>query len=85
MAAPRFVYTLSCVAKMLGEPEDWLEELASRNLEPEDGCLGIIDDLDVPAEQLVSLTAFTDAGVEALKELVAEMKQRSGGTGSAGR
>jgi hypothetical protein len=55
------------------------------NLEPEDGCLGIIDDLDVPAEQLASVTAFTDAGIEALKELVAEAKRESGGTGSAGR
>lgn len=48
MAAPSFVYTIACVARMLGEPEDWLEELASANLEPKDGCLGIVDDLDVP-------------------------------------
>lgn len=75
MAAPSFIHLMSCVAKMLGEPEDWLDELASMNLEPEDGCLGIIDDLDVPAEQLVSVTAFTDAGIEALKELVAEVKR----------
>lgn len=85
MAAPSLVYTISCVAKMLGEPEDWLDELASMNLDPEDGCLGIIDDLDVPAEQMVCVTAFTDAGIEALKELVAEAKRQSGGTGSAGR
>jgi hypothetical protein len=26
MAAPSSVYTISCVAKMLGEPEDWLDE-----------------------------------------------------------
>jgi hypothetical protein len=38
MAAPSFVYTITCVAKMLGEPEDWLEQLASTNLEPTDGC-----------------------------------------------
>ena len=85
MAAPSFVYTISCVAKMLGEPEDWLDELASMNLEPEDGCLGIIDDLEGPSEQLASITAFTDAGIEALKELVAEAKRESGGTGGAGR
>ena len=85
MAAPSFVYTISWVAEMLGEPEDWLDELASMNLEPEDGCLGIIDDLHVPAKKLVSVTAFTDAGIEALKELVAEAKRQSGGTGSAGR
>ncbi|HEX7911697.1 MAG TPA: hypothetical protein VF534_26890 [Paraburkholderia sp.] len=74
MAAPSFVYTISCVAKMLGEPADWLDELACMYLEPEDGYLGIIDDLDVPAEQLASVTAFTDAGIEALKELIAEAK-----------
>jgi hypothetical protein len=85
MAAPGFVYTISCVAKMLGEPADWLDELATLNLEPEDGCLGIIDNLDVPAEQRVSITAFTDAGIESLRELVAEAKRQSGGTGSAGR
>ena len=83
MAAPSFVYTIACVARMLGEPEDWLEELASANLEPKDGCLGIIDDLDVPAEQLISVTGFTDAGIEALKELVAEAKRPSNGTRSA--
>jgi hypothetical protein len=60
MAAPTFVYTIACVAKMLGEPEDWLDELANANLGPTDGCR-IIGDLDVPAEQLVSVTAFTDA------------------------
>lgn len=85
MAAPSFVYTIACVAKMLGEPEDWLDELATMNLGPEDGCLGIIDDLDVPSEQLVSVTAFTDAGIEALKELVAEAKRQSGETGRKGR
>ncbi|EIM95297.1 hypothetical protein WQE_39909 [Paraburkholderia hospita] len=79
MAAPNFVYTISCVAKMLGEPEGWLDELASMNLEPEDGCLRIIDDHDVPAEQLISVTAFTDAGIEALRELVAEAKRQFGG------
>lgn len=84
MAAPRFVYTVACVAKMLGEPEEWLDELASMNLGPEDGCLGIIDDLDGPAEQLISVTAFTDAGIEALKELVADAKQQSSEAGRAG-
>ncbi|WP_225033542.1 hypothetical protein [Paraburkholderia sp. XV] len=79
MAAPSFVYTISCVAKMLGEPEGWLDELASMNLEPEDGCLRIIYDLDVPSEQLIAVTALTDAGIEALRELVAEAKRQSGG------
>ena len=78
MATPRFVYTISCVAKMLGESEGWLDELASMNLEPEDGCLRIIADLDVPSEQLIAVTAFTDTGIEALRELVAEAKRQSG-------
>ena len=67
MAAPSFVYTITCVAKMLGEPEDWLDQLASTNLEPTDGCLRIIDDWDVPFEQSVSRTAFTEAGIEAIR------------------
>ena len=51
------------MSQRYSEPEDWLDELANMNMEPENGCLGIIDDLDVPAEQLVSVTAFTDAGL----------------------
>lgn len=81
MAAPRFVYTISCVAKMLGELENWLNELASMNRDPQDGCLGIINDLDFPSEQLISVAAFTDAGMEVLKELVAEAKRQPGGAG----
>ncbi|EKS71706.1 MULTISPECIES: hypothetical protein [Caballeronia] len=79
MSAPSHVYTISCVAKMLNEPEEWLEELANMNLEPEDGCLGVIDDLDVPSDKVISITAFTDAGIEALKELVADAKRADGG------
>lgn len=79
MSAPFHVYTISCVAKMLNEPEEWLEELANMNLEPEDGCLGVIDDLDVPPDEVISITAFTDAGIEALKELVADAKRADGG------
>ncbi|MDR5785433.1 hypothetical protein P9281_02555 [Caballeronia sp. LP003] len=80
MSAPSHVYTISCVAKMLNEPEEWLEELANMNLEPEDGCLGVIDDLDVPPDEVISITAFTDAGIEALKELVADAKRADLGT-----
>ncbi|SAL01275.1 hypothetical protein AWB77_06313 [Caballeronia fortuita] len=80
MSAPSHVYTISCVAKMLHEPGEWLEELANVNLEPEDGCLGVIDDLDVPPDEIISITAFTDAGIEALKELVADAKRTGLGT-----
>ncbi|WP_250479781.1 MULTISPECIES: hypothetical protein [unclassified Caballeronia] len=80
MSAPSHVYTISCVAKMLNEPEEWLEELANMNLEPEDGCLGVIDDLEVPPDEVISITAFTDAGIEALKELVGDAKRADLGT-----
>lgn len=80
MLAPPHVYTISCVAKMVNEPEEWLEELANMDLEPEDGCLGVIDDLDVPPDEVISITAFTDAGIEALKELVADAKRAVFGT-----
>ena len=74
MGAPAYVYTISCVAQMLDEPEEWLQELANSSLEPEDGCLGVINDLNVPADELIAVTAFTDAGIEALRELVADAK-----------
>jgi hypothetical protein len=41
-----------------------LDEVASMNLEREDERLGIIDDLKVRAEQMVSVTALTEAGNE---------------------
>jgi hypothetical protein len=60
---------------MLGDPEAWLEELALMNLEPEDGCLQIVDKLGPDREESNSVTAFTEAGIEALRETVAEVKQ----------
>ncbi|MEZ2354268.1 hypothetical protein [Caballeronia sp. RCC_10] len=74
MGAPAYVYTISCVARMLDEPEEWLQELANLNLEPEDGCLGVVNDLSVPADEIIATTAFTGAGIEALRELVADAK-----------
>ena len=76
MAAPSFVYTISCVAKMLGEPEAWLEEIALMNLDPEDGCLGVIDNLDSGPDEVIAVTAFTNAGIEALKDAVADAKRK---------
>ncbi|MGX7004320.1 hypothetical protein [Caballeronia sp. KNU42] len=84
MAAPSYVYTISCVARMLGEPEDWLEELVLMNLEPEDGCLSVVDNLDCGPDELVTVTAFTDAGIEALREVVADAKQRQKGPTRSG-
>ena len=48
VAAISAVFTISYVAKLLGEDEDWLHEL-SISMFPEDGCLHVYDvgeDLD---------------------------------------
>ncbi len=67
MAAPSYVFTIARVAKMLGEDEVWLQEIAT----PEDGCLAIWD-----TDDEIAVTAFTSAGVDNLKELVAIHKAR---------
>ena len=68
MAAPSYVFTIARVARMLGEDEALLEDLAS-DMDPEDGCLSIMD-----LDDEVSTTAFTPFGVENLKELLADLK-----------
>lgn len=70
MAAPSYVFTLSRVANMLGADEELLRELAM-GMEPEDGCLSVLgpDDND-------SIIAFTPFGVENLKELLEDLKER---------
>ena len=65
------VFTITHVAQMLGEDEDWLHEL-SIDMFAEDGCLwvyGVGDD---------GITAFTDYGIECLKQIIAD--QRAAGT-----
>ena len=55
------VFTVTYVAEMLGEDEDWLHEL-SIDMFPEDSCLrvyGVGKD---------GVTAFTDYGIECLKQ-----------------
>jgi hypothetical protein len=55
------VFTITYVAKMLGEDEDWLHEL-SIDMFAEDGCLrvyGVGED---------GVTAFTDYGIECLSK-----------------
>ena len=64
MAAPSYVFTIARVAKLLGEDEAWLEEIAME-MEPEDGRLYICD-----IDDQINVTAFTPFGVECLKELV---------------
>ncbi|GGC71546.1 hypothetical protein GCM10011504_56520 [Siccirubricoccus deserti] len=68
MAAPSYVFTIARAAEMLGEDEEWLEELADQ-LEPEDGCLWIYD-----TEDRATL-GFTARGIESLKELSLDQKQ----------
>ena len=66
MAAPSYVFTITRVARMLGEDEDRLEEIAMQ-MDPEDGRLCVID-----LEDDVSTTVFTAFGIEYLKQLLDE-------------
>ena len=58
------VFTITYVANLLGEDEDWLHDL-SIDMFPEDGCLrvyGIGED---------GVTAFTEYGIECLQQIIA--------------
>jgi hypothetical protein len=68
MAAPSHVFTIARAAEMLGQDEEWLEELADQ-LEPEDGCLWICD-----TEDRATL-GFTARGLKSLKELSLDQKR----------
>ena len=63
MAGISYVFTISRVAKMIGEDEDWLHEI-SIEMDPEDGRLTVLG----PGEE--AITAFTRSGVDNLIELV---------------
>ena len=67
MAAIAHVFTISYVAEMLGEDEDWLHEL-SIDMFPEDGRLHVYIGKDD------AVTAFTDYGIECLKQIIADMR-----------
>jgi hypothetical protein len=66
MAAIAHVFTISYVAEMLGEDEERLHEL-SIDMFPEDGCLHVYTSKDE------AITAFTDEGIEYLKQVIADM------------
>ncbi len=68
MAAPASAVTISRAAEILGEDEQLLREMAT-DMEPEDGCLWIYGTDD---QQTI---AFTPAGMENLRELLAEQKR----------
>ena len=67
MAAIAHVFTISYVANLLGEDEDWLFE-RSTDMFPEDGCLWVygVGEDGVPA--------FTKDGIENLRQIVAEQR-----------
>ena len=65
VAAIAAVFTIAYVANMLGEDEDWLHDL-SIDMFTEDGCLhvyGVGED---------GVTAFTDYGIECLRQIIAD-------------
>ena len=70
MAAVTRVYTVQLAAKMLGRDEDLIWSLSDQ-LEPEDGRLWIYDVDD--GETL----AFTDRGIEVLREIIADQIDRA--------
>lgn len=65
MAAISAVFTISYVATLLDEDEDWIFDL-SINMFPEDGCLWVhgVGEDGVPA--------FTRDGIENLRQIIAE-------------
>jgi hypothetical protein len=63
MAAPSYVFTISRVAEVLGEDEQWLQTIAD-DMKSEDGRLTVCGTNDI------SITAFTPFGIESLKELM---------------
>ena len=67
MAAIAHVFTISYVAELLGEDEDWVHEL-SIDMFPEDGRLHVYIGKDD------AVTAFTAYGIECLKQIIADMR-----------
>lgn len=70
MATITHVFTIARVAEMLGVDEDRLHEIAIE-MEPEDGVMhvyGIDDD---------GIMAFTDFGVESLRELLQTQQENA--------
>jgi len=66
-AAVTAVFTIGYVADMLGEDEDWLNEL-SIDMFPEDGCFrvyGVGED---------GVIAFTRYGIECLQQIIADKR-----------
>ena len=59
------VQTITLIARELGEDEDWLAGIAAE-MEPEDGLIWVYT-----AEHEDGIMAFTEFGVESLRNLIA--------------
>jgi hypothetical protein len=68
MAAPGHAFTIARAAEILHEDEQLLRDLALE-MEPEDGCLWIY------GTDQQEMQAFTDYGLEYLRELIAEYRR----------
>jgi hypothetical protein len=64
MATPGYVFTISHVAEMLGEDEELLWEIGT-DMFPEHGCLWVVG---IGEEGVM---AFTNAGIDNLREIIA--------------
>ncbi|NDV89541.1 hypothetical protein GTW51_23195 [Aurantimonas aggregata] len=71
MAAISHVFTLRRAAQILGRDESLLWDLSDQ-LEPEGGMLWIYDINDA------EILAFTDDGIEALREIIKDQIDRPG-------
>ena len=69
LAAISAVFSISYVANLLGEDEEWLHEL-SIDMFPEDGRLHVYG---IGEE---GVTAFTEHGIECLKQIIADERER---------
>ena len=65
MAGISHVFTIARVAEMLSEDEEWLREI-STNMDPEEGHLWVIG---IGEDQR---PAFTEYGIECLKQIIIE-------------
>lgn len=65
MAGISHVFTIARVAQMLGVDQDWLDDL-SLGMDPEDGRLSVYG----PGEEWT--VAFTEFGIENLRQLIAD-------------
>ena len=71
LAGISHVFAIGCVAQMLGVDEDWLDDL-SLGMDPEDGRLWVVHR---PGEQGEGIVAFTEFGIENLRQLIADSQR----------